>query len=104
VVAWCREAVRLLHALELAGIELPDAGARRFNVHDSDRLWLTDLWGAAGKSGGASAHTGHARALCQRLLAALSIDITPPAVAARIAAATSAHELLDALALIAREP
>jgi hypothetical protein len=115
VVGWCREAVRLLHALELAGIELPDASARRFNVDASDRLWLTDLWGAVGRNGAAvslcagaptraSAHVEHARAVSVRLLGALSTDITPAAVAARITAAVTAPELLDALALIAREP
>lgn len=105
VVGWCREAVRLLHALALSGIELPDAAARRFNVDESGRLWLTDLWGAVdGREATAAAHVAHARALSERLLGALSVDIAPAAAADRITTATTARELLDALDLIAREP
>ncbi len=104
-LSWCREAVRLLHALELSGVQLPDAAARRFNVDESDRLWLTDLWGAVAREQAAGeAHVAHARALAERLLGALTIDVTPAHAAARIAAATSARELLDAIELIAREP
>lgn len=105
VVDWCREAVRVLHALALEGLELPDAAARRFNVDESGRLWLTDLWGIADGGGAAvGSHVAHARALCLRLLELLAVDVTPAKVAAQIAAATSARELLDALALIARQP
>jgi len=105
VVGWCREAVRVLHSLALDGLELPDAAARRFNVDESGRLWLTDLWGMIDGGGAAvTSHVAHARTLCIRLLDALSVDITPAAVVAQINAATTARELLGALSLIAREP
>jgi hypothetical protein len=42
----CRDGVAILAALAGAGVELPDARARRFDLAPSGRLWLVDLTGA----------------------------------------------------------
>ncbi|HEY6726587.1 MAG TPA: hypothetical protein VI197_21275, partial [Polyangiaceae bacterium] len=40
------EVCALLHAVALAGMQLPDAEAHRFSLDAHGRVWLTDAWGA----------------------------------------------------------
>lgn len=45
-VRFAMDLTLLASALCRAGVRLPDLDARRFEVDDAERLWLSDLWGA----------------------------------------------------------
>jgi hypothetical protein len=89
-IAFCAEAVRILAALALSGVELPDAGFRRFVIDGGGRLWLRDLLGAtrtdAERAG--AAHLSLGRDFCRALLRCADVPRLGAGLASRLDAAT----------------
>jgi len=97
----CLDGVRILGALATAGVQLPDAAAKRFTRETDGALLLTDLAGAnrvEAEAAGA-AHLELARQFCRYVLGKARDYIAPRDVVEAIPAAQSFAELAQALAL-----
>ena len=91
----CLAGVQILAALATAGVQLPDARARRFARGTSGALTLTDLAGAVRVEAKAAevAHLELAREFCRYVLGEARDYIAPMDVAEAIPAARSCAEL-----------